>query len=511
VETPQWRSKLSPIFSETGEEAGRSCENQIPSVFYCRDFFEGWRKGIGGGRKTKSKGQGHTSEPEPNTAFWPTPMSQGYYSRPGWYSYPESCNMSTPMVNMKHYQHTQQPRPVTHISHTMHQQSECQKMVYDHAQGLQPDVNNQPLCFPPMGNVQHDHEHNWHVASNCAPHMTGMEQHLVLQHRDAYEMQTYIHMPARFGAAVSARNEHQQWLAAPRGFKVTQKVWPAGMECATQSEFTSRAPMLAHKLPVLAVRCVPTARLPVLASERITTGSTATSHALHPTSLPVHVDQHLPRAENAAQLQHPSHQAAGQWVQKIADDDAFDGLHMSVDSAEGQNSGEGTLRDLCWTHHDGADGLQMLARCAGTSQASRQTATPAQITQHVQMQTFRSAAKVLRPCASCKMRDTPKWRAKGTLCNKCGLRAKRRSRPEYQKEAREDADARKRRFEAAAAVMATTPWRSVRKSASTRLSSGSSTQPQRCLACDSADTAKWRWGGLLCNSCVLGAKRLPGK
>lgn len=284
---------------------------------------------------------------------------------------------------------------------------------------------------------------------------------------------------------------HQQW-----GWQMMEQAGSSRVEHEMPRGFASRAPVLANTTSPLAER-IPTrdpSRPPVQAT-KVATPRNAISRNQ---SLPEHAAYH---AESAAQTPQGSHPVQDQQMVPAADDDAFDGLHMTVDSAEGQDSGE----------HDGADGLQMLARCAETSQASRQTAPPAQITQHVQMQTFRSAAKVLRPCASCKMRDTPKWRAKGTLCNKCGLRAKRRSRPEYQKEAREDAEARKRRFEAAAAVMATTPCRSVRKSASTRLSSGSSTQPQRCLACDTADAAKWRCGGLLCNSCVLGAKRLPGK
>jgi hypothetical protein len=398
------------------------------------------------------------------------------WSRPQFYT--EPCMYST-MVNTPP-DHQQQWLFAPHLPQTieMYQPSGLQVTGYGHGYAVQPYVDNAALYSHFMVNMQ--------PVAPPSRQMTRTNQHFVFQqgsHEYGHAMHAYVNTDAQYHAAASMQHQHQQHLSQASqvqipqeinvhqqwGWEMMEQVGSSRIEHEMPCGFASRAPVLANTTSTLAER-IPTrdpSRPPVQAT-KVATPRNAISRNQ---SLPEHAAYH---AESAAQTPQGSHPVQDQQMVPAADDDAFDGLHMTVDSAEGQDSGE----------HDGADGLQMLARCAETSQASRQTAPPAQITQHVQMQTFRSAAKVC---------------------------AKRRSTPEYQKEAREDAEARKRRFEAAAAVMATTPCRSVRKSASTRLSSGSSTQPQRCLACDTADTAKWRCGGLLCNSCVLGAKRLPGK
>ena len=200
-------------------------------------------------------------------------------------------------------------------------------------------------------------------------------------------------MLGRSGTAVSVQHEPLQWPAASNGSKMTEQVGAAGMKGTTQSGFTSRAPVLARKAPVLAVRCVPAdiMRSPVLAAETTTPRSTLTSQALHPSS-PV---QH-PVAENVAQSQQGSQQAPGQWVHAHAttNDNTIDGLRMGVDCAERQASGKGTLQHLWCTPIEEADGLQTLAQCAETSPALHRTARPVPMMQYAQTKTLQSGAQM---------------------------------------------------------------------------------------------------------------------
>jgi hypothetical protein len=250
------------------------------------------------------------------------------------------------LTPMSHREHSPARLQTCPEPYAIHWKMDAQHMTYAHGYEPQPAMHDAALCPHVMVNVQYEHQPSWPMAPD-AHQMTGMEQYFVgqiMEHEYAHGVQSFVQTPSCVNAALSEQRKYQQWPAAPHSFQMNQQGWSAGVghQYPMKAERTRRAPVLARRAPVLAVRCVPTdaTRSPVLAAETITLGNT---DALPASSL-TQVEQ---RGGHAT-----------------ANSDALDTSRMSVDCVEVQAPGEGSMQGLWYATRDETTRLQMLADCA---------------------------------------------------------------------------------------------------------------------------------------------------
>jgi hypothetical protein len=270
------------------------------------------------------------------------------------------------LTPMSHREHSPARLQTCPEPYAIHWKMDAQHMTYAHGYEPQPAMHDAALCPHVMVNVQYEHQPSWPMAPD-AHQMTGMEQYFVgqiMEHEYAHGVQSFVQTPSCVNAALSEQRKYQQWPAAPHSFQMNQQGWSAGVghQYPMKAERTRRAPVLARRAPVLAVRCVPTdaTRSPVLAAETITLGNT---DALPASSL-TQVEQHRPMAESTAHPQRVSHQAPGWGGHATANSGALDTSRMSVDCVEVQAPGEGSMQGLWYATRDETTRLQMLADCA---------------------------------------------------------------------------------------------------------------------------------------------------